>query len=253
MTPAESLPERIDLRRLFLGLQDELALRLTTNRALITHPGTKGDVAELNWRSMLESYLPGRYQVTKAFVLDADGVRSEQMDIVIHDRYYSPLLFNQDGAIFVPAESVYAVMEVKQELSREMVEYAAGKAASVRRLRRTSAPFPYVGGTSDPREPFPILAGLLCLQSTWSPPLGEPLLKALGETPEAGRLDLLCAVQHGSVEVTYDADGVPSVESSASDAALVFLFLRLMERLRAAGNVPAIDLRAYGRSITGQA
>lgn len=40
---------------------------------------------------------------------------------MIYDRRYSPFLFNQSGAVFIPAESVYAVFEVKQELSRETV------------------------------------------------------------------------------------------------------------------------------------
>lgn len=214
--------EKVDLRGLFLALQGQLQAQLDANRTILRHPGAKGDAAELNWRDMLDRYLPRRYQVSKAFVLDADGALSDQIDIVIHDRHYSPFLLNQDGACYVPAESVYAVFEVKPELSKDTVEYAADKAASVRRLRRTSVGFPHAGGRFEAREHFPVLAGLVCLESAWSPPFGEALDQALQTLPTDGRLDLICAVRRGAVEVAYDGDGVPTIRRSASDAGLIF-------------------------------
>ena len=151
----------MDLRKLFLHLQDQLATRLQSNRAMIDHPGAKGSATEEGWREMLGEYLPKRYCVSKAFVIDADGGQSDEIDLVVYDRQYSPFLFKQDGAIFIPAESVYAVFEVKQSLTAQNVGYAIEKAASVRRLRRTSVTITHVAGTSDPRPLFPILAGLL--------------------------------------------------------------------------------------------
>jgi hypothetical protein len=198
---------------------------------------------------MLKHYLPQRYQVSKGFVVDARGYLSDQIDLIIYDVYFSPFLFNQDGTRYIPAESVYAALEVTQELSRKMVLYAAEKAATVRRLQRRSVSFPHVGGTSYPRPPAQILAGLLSLQSKWTPYFGEPLLGALRDTHEAGRLDLLCTVRHGSVHVTYNADGAPVMETSPDAAGLIFFFLRLLERLRAMGNPPALDLQEYGRSL----
>ena len=113
--------------QLFLGLQKQMIVQLSANRENIVHPGTKGDASELSWIEMLQNYLPQRYQVRKAFVLDSTGELSEQIDIVIFDRHYSPFLFNQDGALYVPAESVYAVIEVKQDLNKEQIEYAGSK------------------------------------------------------------------------------------------------------------------------------
>ena len=80
---------------------------LTANRGVIPHPGTKGAAAELHWLEMLNAYLPKRYQAESAFVLDHQGGLSEQIDIVIYDRQYSPLLFKEGPATYVPAESVY--------------------------------------------------------------------------------------------------------------------------------------------------
>lgn len=240
----------VDLRDLFLHLQDQLAAKLQSNRAILDHPLAKGLATEENWREMLGEYLPNRYCVSKAFVIDADGAKSQEIDLVVYDRQYSPFLFKQDGAIFIPAESVYAVFEVKQALSAETVKDACEKAASVRVLRRTSVGITHAGGTYPPRPLFPILAGLLCFESSWNPPLGDRLVALLEKSSREGRLDLLCVLRHGSSEVAYPGDGGVSLEPSAPDAALIFFFLRLLERLQGLGTVSAIDLRAYGRSLT---
>ncbi len=240
---------RVDLRQLFMKRQAELPARLSTNREVITHPGTLGDTSEVDWRGMLASSLPARYCVDKAFVVDADGERSNQLDLVIYDRQYSPLLFNRSGTLFIPAESVYAVLEVKQDLDRGNVEYAGHKVASVRRLRRTSAPITHAGGRFEARLPFDILGGIVCLESTWDPPLGRPLASALESAQPAGRLDLGCILHHGAFEVTYGPGGRAELDRSEPETALIFFFFRLVQRLQQLGTVTAIDLAEYGRVL----
>jgi uncharacterized protein DUF6602 len=239
----------VDLHDLFLNLQAQLASRLQSHRAVLDHPGAKGFATEESWRQMLEEYLPGRYCVSKAFVIDADGGRSHEIDLVIHDRQYSPFLFKQDGAVFIPAESVYAVFEIKQTLDSRNIAYAIDKAASVRGRKRTSAAITHAGGTYSPRAPFRILAGLLCFKSGKDSRLGEPLGKSLGKGPEEGRLDLLCVLQNGAVEANYSAENRVTLDVSSRDSALIFFFLRLLERLQALGTAPAIDLREYGKAL----
>lgn len=241
----------IDLRELFLHLQKDLAGKLETRRSVIGHPTAVGTATEEGWREMLEEYLPKRYCVSKAFVIDSDGRKSHEIDLVIYDRQYSPFLFSQGGAVFIPAESVYAVFEVKQELSGETVRYAAEKAASVRALHRTSVAITHAGGNFPPRPPFPLLAGLLCLKSSWSPPFGEPLEEALTAHPEEARLDLVCALQDGAFEVAWTPEGGVRLDRSAPDTALIFFFLRLLNRLQGLGTVPAMDLGRYGRVLEG--
>lgn len=140
MTP----PPRRILRERFLRLQDTLEHRLRGDR-LIHHEGEKGAASEEGWRQMLADYLPKRYCVAKAFVIDSLGQQSQQLDLVIHDRQFSPFWFNQDKALYIPAESVYAVFEVKQTLDKSTVRYAGKKAASVRNLHRTSDSFVWAG------------------------------------------------------------------------------------------------------------
>jgi len=239
----------VNLHDLFLRLQKDLAMRLQSSRDILDHGPATGTATEEGWRRMLEDYLPQRYRVSKGFVIDAAGGLSNEIDIVIHDRQYSPFLLNLNQALYIPAESVYAVFEVKQDLSARNVDDAIAKAASVRRLKRTSVDIIHAGGKHEARSPFPILAGLLCLDSTWTPPLGDPLIERLEASPEEGRLDLLCALGHGAAEVTYPATRQAHLDLSTADSALIFFFLRLLERLQSLGTVPAMDLREYGRAL----
>lgn len=241
--------KRIDLRRVFLGLQEQMIARLSTNREVIRQPGTKGDAAELEWLGMLSDYLPERYRADKAFVLDSDGRISDQIDVVIYDRQYSPFLFNQDNAKYVPAESVYAVFEAKQDLNARHIAYAGNKAGSVRRLKRTSVPIFHAGGKHEPKEPPRILAGILVLGSEWEPSFGESFTTALQKLSPEDRLDLGCVLKYGGFDVRHSEASEFQVEVSKSESALIFFFLRLLARLQEVGTVAALDFGEYGRVL----
>lgn len=242
-------PKPPNLRDLFFALQSDLESDLETGRKVITHPGAKGSATEKGWRKMLDKHLPGRYCVSKAFVIDSNGAMSDEIDLVIHDHQYSPLLFEHHGALYVPAESVYAVFEIKQTLDARNLRYAIEKASSVRRLERTSVSFPHASGVAQ-KPPSEILAGFLCLKSTRSAPLHASLRTALEAAPREGRLDLVCSLQNATADVTYDADGRATFQTSADDTALIFFFLRLLARLREMATVPAMDLEKYARVLS---
>ena len=241
-------PNPPNLRDLFFALQGDLTANLETSRKAIRHPGPKGAATEEGWRQMLGNYLPWRYCVSKAFVIDSNGALSHETDLVIHDRQYSPLLFKHQGALYVPAESVYAAFEIKQVLNKRNLRYAIDKAASVRRLERTSAPFRHAEGTSV-KQPSEILAGLLCLKSERAAPLDTSLRAHLEAAPREGRLDLVCALRNATLDITYDPTGRATFQTSADDTALIFFFLRLLARLREMATVPAMDLEKYGRVL----
>src|SRR5579863_8473397 len=180
------------LSQLLSSLHEDIQQRLATVRKTFNHPGTKGDASENVWISLLEKYLPKRYQAAKAHVVDSLGNFSQQIDVVVFDRQYSPFIFQYEGQTIIPAESVYAVFEAKQTISADLVRYAQKKVASVRRLHRTSLPIPYAGGIYPPRPLPHIFGGLLTFESEWSPALGQPLLDALGRGSSEERLDIGC-------------------------------------------------------------
>ena len=248
------MSETVDLRSLLLAKQEVLRSHLAA-ASTHWHPDAKGDVGEVNWQAVLDGrhdrggFLPGRYAVSSAFIIDADRNRSQQIDLVIHDAHFCPLLFEQAGHRYIPAESVYAVFEIKPELDRNHVLYASEKAASVRALRRTSVPIVHAGGTYTPREPFEIAAGILATRGRWSPPLGEPLKKALGDVDTAGRLDFGAVAEDGAFEASYSEEGRVELAVSDPDGGLMFFLTRLYTRLQQLGTVTAVDLAAYARQL----
>lgn len=235
------------LSHLLSSLHDDIQQRLATVRKALHHPGTKGDASENVWIGLLETYLPKRYQAAKAHVVDSLGHFSQQIDVVVFDRQYSPFIFTYENQTIIPAESVYAVFEAKQTADAALIGYAQQKVASVRRLHRTSLPIPYAKGTYPAKPLIPILGGLLTFESDWNPALGLPFEKALTSDLGDGRLDIGCVAAHGhffhdqaTSAFTFVNEGKP---------ATAFLF-KLISQLQFSGTVPMIDVEAYGHWLT---
>jgi hypothetical protein len=237
------------MREMFIAQQKVMAAKLEEERATHDHTTALGDASENVWVTTLRSFLPLRYQVAKAFVLDSRGNKSQQFDVVIYDQQYSPLLSKSTGGKYVPAESVYAVFEVKQDLDRGHVLYAGEKVASVRKLERTSASFSHLGGKASADRPLPyILGGLLALHTDWTPPFGEPFIKVLGELSRDQQLELGCSIDAGGYEISYDGS-TPTVRASPSDIALSYFLFRLLHRLQQLGTAHALDFDAYTNGL----
>ena len=235
------------LTQLLAGLHDDIQQRLETVRKSFGHPGTKGDASEKLWLELLQTYLPQRYQAATAHVVDSLGTFSEQIDVVVFDRQYSPFIFNYEGQTIIPAESVYAVFEAKQTVDAGQVGYARKKVASVRRLHRTSLPIPYAKGTYPAKPLIPIYGGLLTFESDWSPALGDPLRDALGSGGGDDRLDMGCVAAHGYFNV--DREGGRYEIHNGGKSATTFLF-KLISELQFSGTVPMIDVQAYAEWLS---
>ncbi len=227
---------------LLASLHDDIQQRLTTARKVFAHSGTKGDASENVWLELLQNYLPQRYKADSGHVVDSEGNFSDQIDVIIFDRQYSPFIFKFEGQVIVPSESVYAVFEAKQEITATIVEYSQDKVRSVRRLKRTSLPIPHAGGVYPPKALPYILGGLLALESAWNPPLGEALMTALVSDDER-RLDMGCVAAHGIFG--FDAKNQYGITEKGKPAT-AFL-MELISRLQESGTVPMIDIRAYAK------
>lgn len=256
----------IDLRELFNGLQTQMLASLNVDRVFIEHPGSKGDATEQRWIDFLRTYLPDRYKVDKAIVIDSTGNVSEQMDIVIYDAIYTPFIFNQDGFMYIPAESVYAVFEVKQDV-KGYIDYAAQKLESVRRLKRTSVEMVNSGRRTSARPLTKIIGGILTTTSSYSGT--ETVSKQLKELKGYQTLDLGCLCDTGSFHVDYKEtrpDGIDQTKNefieqvyesrevneiifSDKKVSLFTFFLQLVIYLKSIGTVPAIDINAYLNAI----
>lgn len=243
--------ERFDLEGAFADQEKQLAATLARGRHITDQPGIVGDATEAGWKDMLGDFLPGRYRVDSGKVIDSQGHQSEQIDIIIHDNYYSPLMFSIGDARFVPVESVYAVLEVRQTLNKANLDYAAQKAESVRRLHRTSTLIPNQFGKAITKDldRSPILAGILTSKSDWRPPFDNTLRSHLAGQPPQRTIDIGCALSAGA----FDTQRRPLVTdrallritSSGPERALSYFVIRLLHRLQQLGTVGAIDYETY--------
>lgn len=234
----------VEIKTLFAGLQRKLLAELEINREINSHPGAKGENTEIDWRSLLEKHFPERYCFSKGFVVDCRGNQSLQIDLIVHDRQYTPIIFYQNDSPFIPAESVYAVFEIKQELDGEKLKYAGEKAESVRKLYRTSAPIPYVDGTYKPKKIHNIFAGILTNKSSWSPPLGDTLEAQLNDLTDLKTIELGCALTDGTF--TFYNNNFQVIGPAYSLAGFI---IELLEALQKIGTVPAIDWDEYKKAL----
>jgi Domain of unknown function (DUF6602) len=194
----------------------------------------------------LQEYLPNRYAIERAMVVDSNGEASQQIDIVIFDRQYTPFVINFEGLVYIPAESVYAVFEVKQDISKEHVKYTSNKVQSVRRLLRTSALITDHTGQKRKKTLFEIPAGILTLSSSWNPGLGDPFEEAIKHSwsTEQGRIHLGCVLSEGGFRVVSENDEL-TIERSNSEASLMYFLMSLFKTLQPLGTVPAVDMNEY--------
>lgn len=232
------------LSRLFASLHEDLERQLSITRESLRHPSAKGDESESIWLALLQNYLPTRYRAERAQVVDSEGQFSDQIDVVVFDRQYSPFIFQLGKQRFVPAESVYAVFEAKQSIGPREITYAKKKICSVRALFRTSLPIPHAGGEYKPKPLTPIIGGVLSLESNWNPPLGEPLRKALETNDPMSRIDIGCIASRG---LFHSRDGAQTFEFHVGCKTAARFLLRLISELQRIGTVQMIDIMAYER------
>ena len=235
------------LSELLAGVHDDIQQRLETIRKTLSHPGTKGDASEKVWLELFQTYLPYRYQSATAHIVDSQGTFSDQIDVVVFDRQYSPFIFHYEGQTVIPAESVYAVFESKQAIDAGQVSYARDKVASVRRLHRTSLPIPYAEGTHPAKPLIRIYGGILTFESNWKPALGKSLQDALGLGEGDDHLDFGCVAAHGYFH--HDENDHRYAIHVGGKPATAFLF-QLISQLQFSGTVPMIDVQAYAQWLS---
>jgi len=241
---------KVKIKELFVDLQEEMLCSLRINKKNIPHEGKKGEATENRWKKWLTEYLPKRYSVDSAFVIDHEGNCSEQIDLVIFDRQYTPFVFNKDGQIFIPAESVYAVFDVKQELSKSTLKATSKKILSVRSLIRTTSPIPDARGHIHvPKKPYEIVGGILATYSKWNPVFGKPFHSTMSAFSGNGKIDIGCIINDGAFIVSEDDKGKLKIQLSNKEEILITFFLNLFLTLQKLGTAPAMDVLKYAQAL----
>jgi hypothetical protein len=254
MTPNKRSSEADGRRFLSQALaaeQQVLAKQLELSRRSITHHGSMGEVNEQLFIDVLKHYLPRRYGVEQGIVIDSDGRTSDQIDIVIYDRQYTPPLLKQMSHRYILAEAVYGVLEVKASLNKEYLVYAADKAHSVRRLTRTSVEIPHAGGVYPPKALFPILAGIVGIQAEWAAGLESASFRqALAKLCGVHTLSIGLALEDQAFSLAYNTYDLQLRHgrldfSGPTEHSLAWFLFTLLKRLQDLGTCPAVDWLRY--------
>jgi hypothetical protein len=234
------------LREAFATEQECLVAKLKSSKR-ITHAGDRGEVNEQHFIDFLRKYLPDRYTVDKAIVLDCKGNVSDSIDVVVYDRQYTPALLDNDKHRYVAAEAVYAVFECKPTIDKGYLKYAADKAASVRRLQRTSVTIHHAGGVIPEKKLFDIVAGILAIDVGWKDGFGKAFRKIHQKLPAVGRIDCGFAAA-GACFDTFEANG--GYTFGPTNNAFAYFAFRLLWKLQTLATVPAADFMAYAGELS---
>jgi hypothetical protein len=101
------------------------------------HPGKLGENRESLLVNFLETYLPARFSVGSGFALFGSDL-STQQDVVVYDRVDNPVLFPKAAAPLFPPSSLYALAEVKSQLTTRELKETARKATRFKHELRCS-------------------------------------------------------------------------------------------------------------------
>jgi hypothetical protein len=258
MATKKKIDHKINMRQMFLGLQKSMTEDLKTIRENVDHEPTKGDGSENTWITFFRDYLPKRYSVAKAKVVDFNGNTSDAIDVVIYDSQYTPFVFNKSNVIYIPAESVYAVFESKQEANKALLEYASKKIESVRVLVRTTAPVVDKGIVKPAPKLFRILGGFLALDNSWTESIDKnpAFEKAIRSVTENQLLDIGCILDDKSftteMDLTDQLNPAIKINYSTKEETLIYFFLKLVAELQKLGTVRPIDINKYIDQLNSQ-
>lgn len=234
------------LRSAFAAEQQVLNVKLLFSSDSITHDGVMGEVNEQHFIEVLRKYLPNRYAVNRAIVIDSNGKSSDQIDIVIYDPQYTPTLLDQHEHRYVPAEAVYGLFEVKPTLNKTYLEYAACKAESVRVLERTSFPITHVGGDPTPKTLFPIIAGIISSNNEWKGGFQSKAFKDNLKVLQNNKI-LNCGLSAaGGCFDTFDGKLIVGPQNNS----LAYFIFRLLHKLNSLGTAPAVDWNKYAKVMS---
>lgn len=129
------------LPRYWEGVAAIIDARLKASKEYLRHPIT-GISAECYFRDVLKEYLPSRYAVDTGFVINADGQRSDNLDVIVADTLHIPPLCSEPNYKVFAVESVCAVMEITtspraKEKGVSKFEIDIAKLAKVREMGKT--------------------------------------------------------------------------------------------------------------------
>lgn len=137
------------MTRLSRGLRESLE-----TSGAIGHALTRGEVRESEVIAGLRPHIPERFEVASGEVINAEGQRSLQQDVIIADKLIGTPFLATGGIGVFPIEIVYGVLQVKSSISPSEIAEAVENIRSVKtlipdgsRMARPIGPMPMATST----------------------------------------------------------------------------------------------------------
>jgi|ERR1051325_6213999 hypothetical protein len=212
----------------------EMKSRFEKIRATVSHRGLKGQANEEILREWLESYLPDSVSICTGEVIDSNGGRSKQVDVIAFDTATTPRYFTSGDINILPIESVYSIFEVKAYLNKQETENAFENMLAVKSLQK-AAYFPTTVTTvksvyGQPTQRWPIQFFIFAFESDELDTVLDHVQRLNSTQPIEKRIDAVCILDKGLI-VNNGPDGlqpIPRPETQligkASDKALLTFY-----------------------------
>ena len=109
---------------------------LSIRRDFAHHHLTAGQLRESTVKKFLVEHLPERFGITSGFAMSADGVFSNEADLLIVDKLNNAPFYPGSDKELWPVESIYALVEVKTRLGPSDLSDAVAKGRRFKTLNR---------------------------------------------------------------------------------------------------------------------
>lgn len=150
-----------------------------------SHKPTVGTNREVLISSFMEMHLPKSFGVGSGLVMSAEGIFSNQADIVIYDQLLnSPLHADLPNKLFT-VESVYGLLEAKTNLTPSELSDSINKCRRFKGLERRFLP-----GLSEPRIRDSLFI-IFAFKAAKPEKMKETFLEAISGVPVAERPDFI--------------------------------------------------------------
>lgn len=134
------MAQQLELGSVFQELGREMRNHFSNTLRYVDHPLEVGLARERLLVEYLGRLIPERYGIGSGFIIDAQGNRSLQIDIVIYDKIVAGPFVIPGHVHFFPCESVVAIGEVKSSIKdKKTLGDALAKIKSVQELDRFSS------------------------------------------------------------------------------------------------------------------
>lgn len=227
----------MDLADVFSEISKKMQIDINETRAVIEHPGSKGTILEETFKDFLRRYLPRSLDISSGILVDSDGGKSRQLDVIISDSFKSPIFYSKADIRVMPVECANVVFEVKARLDTPTIDGIIENMLSVRQLKKIahySEGFTSLYGVEH-WESWPINYYVFAYDSINIKKLAKYIdnkHKAL-KLPEYSRIDTICVLNKGviaNVDGYGNYDALPTPGSTicfweTEDALLLFYML----------------------------